>query len=163
MLLKKTFMPLLLVVLLSGCATGGLFGDDTADEPVNPYFTSEFSDIQLPNDLKEDYEKTMIAFGPSGSKFGVQVFSGRVETVYVMNHLRRTMSGNGWTLRSVLRSKSSIIIFEKPDRMASIVLNEGLVSTTVHVFVSPRLEGDSGDFSDASGTIAPVQYEGFNK
>ncbi len=52
MLLKKTFMPLLLVILLSGCATGGLFGDDTADEPVNPYFTSEFSDIQLPNDLK---------------------------------------------------------------------------------------------------------------
>ncbi len=161
MALKKTYLSLLLCfLLLSGCATGGgLFSSEDA-EPVNQYFTAEFADVQLPNELKEDASKTMITFAASGSKFGVQVFSGRVDTVYVMNHMRKTMSSNGWTLRSALRTKNSVMIFEKPDRMASIMISEGVVSSTVHVFVSPRLDGDSlSDFSmPASGNI-PSSFE----
>ena len=54
------------------------------------------------------------------------------------------MSNNGWTLRSLLRAKESTLVFEKPDRIASFQLSDGLIFTELRLFVSPRLEGDSG-------------------
>ena len=53
------------------------------------------------------------------------------------------MASNGWTLRSVLRAKESTLVFEKPDRIATFQLSDGLIFTDMRLFVSSRLEGDS--------------------
>lgn len=155
-----------MVFLSTGCASDGSFvnpfdsTDNGGGAPANPYFFAEFPDVPIPNDVSEDSGKTFITFAPSGVKSGVQVFSGYgADSVSLMNSMRRNMAANGWTLRSLLRSKSSIMVFEKPDRICSVVVQEGVVSTTMLVFVSPRLEGDSSSL-DISAFSQPAPSGG---
>lgn len=139
-------MLFLFSALIAGCASDGSFTNPFASNepaPTTSYFYSEFSDIPIPNEMSEQRSDTFITFAPSGIKCGVQRFTGRVEVVSLMNTMRRYMSTNGWTLRSLLRSKESVLIFEKPDRVASFQITDGLVNTEMRVFVSSRLEGDS--------------------
>ena len=76
-----------------------------------------------------------------------------------MNTMRRNMAGNGWTLRSVLRAKDSTLVFEKPDRIASFQLSDGLIFTDMRLFVSSRLEGDSHSV-DANAYSPPARSSG---
>ncbi len=137
---------LCLVVLLGGCAKDGSFSNPFADPqpaPTSPYYIGEFPDIPIPNDMSEASGDTFVTFAPNGLKCGTQRFSGRVELVSLMNTMRRNMAANGWTLRSLLRSKESILVFEKSDRIASLVFSDGMVFTDMRLFLSPRLQGDS--------------------
>jgi hypothetical protein len=71
------------------------------------------------------------------------------------------MAGHGWTLRSLLRAQRSILIFEKPDRIAFIEITDGLLETEMRVIVSARLEGDAVSLNartySASGEHWPVR------
>lgn len=136
----------LTMFLLAGCASDGSFSNPFASsEPASGsnYYFSEFSDIPIPNDMSESRNDTFVTFAPSGVKCGTQRFSGRVEVVSLMNTVRRNMGSNGWTLRSVLRAKESTLVFEKPDRIATFQISDGLIFTGMRLFVSSRLEGDS--------------------
>lgn len=142
---RLVFLGALLAVV-AGCASDGSFQNPFANNepaPTTSYFFSEFSDIPIPNEMSENRSNTFITFAPSGVKCGVQLFSGRVEVVSLMNTMRRHMASNGWTLRSLLRAQESVMTFEKPDRIASLQLSDGLIKTEMRVFVSSRLEGDS--------------------
>ncbi|MDR1686116.1 MAG: hypothetical protein LBR82_06730 [Desulfovibrio sp.] len=140
-------LPLLLVVvLLTGCASDGSlknpFSDD-AGEAAPAYFYSEFADIPIPSELSEARGDTFITFAPSGLKCGVQRFSGRVEVVSLMNTMRRNMASNGWSLRSLLRAAESVLVFEKTDRLAALQISDGMINTDMRIFVTSRLEGDT--------------------
>ena len=163
--LRLIMLLCLTTVMFTGCASDGSFvnpfeSNDGGNAPANPYFFAEFPDVPIPNAVSEDSGKTFVTFAPSGVKSGVQVFSGYgADNVALMNSMRRNMASNGWTLRSLLRSKSSIMVFEKPDRICSVVVQDGMVSTTMHVFMSPRLEGDSASL-DISAFSQPAPTGG---
>ena len=142
----RVLLCCLLVLFCAGCASDGtLTNPFSSSEPVSgtPYYFSEFPDIPIPNDMSEKRDDTFVTFAPSGVKCGTQRFSGRLELVSLMNTVRRNMASNGWTLRSVLRAKESTLVFEKPDRIATFQLSDGLIYTDMRLFVSSRLEGDS--------------------
>ena len=142
----RVLLCCLLVFFCAGCASDGtLTNPFSSSEPVSgtPYYFSEFPDIPIPNDMSEKRDDTFITFAPSGVKCGTQRFSGRLELVSLMNTMRRNMASNGWTLRSVLRAKESTLVFEKPDRIATFQISDGMVFTDMRLFVSSRLEGDS--------------------
>ena len=150
---------LCLGLLLGGCAKDGSLTNPFEDKPApaTPYFYGEFSDIPIPNDMGESSGNTFVTFAPNGQKCGVQKFSGRVELVSLMNSMRRNMASNGWTLRSLLRSKESILVFEKSDRIATLVFADGMVFTDMRVFMSPRLQGDSGSLDMQAYTTPGAQ------
>ena len=158
----KKWTPLFLlcfVIVLGGCGKDGSlvnpFAEDTSTPPP-PTFVAEFPDIPIPREMSEPIvsSNTFVTFTSSGAKCGVQKFSGRVELVSLMNSMRKNMAANGWSLRSLLRSKDSILVFEKPDRMATLVFTDGMVFTDMEIFVSPRLQGDSANL-DLSAYSTP--------
>lgn len=137
-------MLAILAVLLSGCASDGSLSNPFAsEEPTTPHYFSEFSDIPIPNEMSESTSDTFITFAPSGLKTGMQRFTGRVELVSLMNSLRRNMAANGWTLRSLIRAKRSVMVFDKPDRMAALQITDGTFTTEMIITVTSRLEGDA--------------------
>ncbi len=164
-------LVLCLAVTLMGCASDGSFknpfADDAGSAPTTPYFFSEFTDIPIPNGMSESTGDTFVAFAPNGLKCGTQKFSGRLELVSLMNSMRRNMAANGWTLRSLLRSKESVLIFEKPDRLVCLVFSDGMIFTDMRVFVSPRLQGDSTGLDmqayTTPGATAPAGSSGSQK
>lgn len=136
-----------LILLCTACASDGTFTNPfvhTAPDPNgSPYYFSEFGDVPIPNEMNESKSETFITFAPSGVKCGVQRFTGRVDVVSLMNTMRANMASNGWTLRSLLRAQESVLVFEKPDRIASLQISDGMVYTQMRLFMSSRLEGDS--------------------
>lgn len=154
------------MLLLAGCASDGSIKNPFASSesfPTGSYYFSEFPDIPIPNDMGESKNDTVITIASSGAKYGVQRFTGRVEPVSLMNAMRRNMADNGWTLRSLLRSKESVLIFEKPDRMAVLHINDGLVFTEMRIFVSSRLDGDSGSVDISAYSVGTTSSGGGQK
>jgi hypothetical protein len=138
----------ILSLLLAGCAADGgmrnpFSSSSEPEESASTHYFSEFSDIPIPKEMKESRGDTFIIFAPSGVKTGVQRFSGKVELVSLMNVMRRNMAANGWTMRSLLRAKESVLVFDKPDRLAAFQISDGLFTTSMSIFVTSRLEGDS--------------------
>ncbi|MDL2316257.1 hypothetical protein LJC59_04175 [Desulfovibrio sp. OttesenSCG-928-A18] len=153
------------VFFVAGCAADGSVKNPFAtSEPVpgENYYYGEFSDIPIPNEMSESKNDTFITFAPSGLKCGVQRFTGRVDLVSLMNTMRKNMANTGWTLRSLLRSKESVLVFEKPDRVAALQITDGMVYTEMRVFVSSRLEGDSASLELMPYTAPPKQSSGQN-
>lgn len=135
-----------LAFVFAGCAADGSASNPFAsseEAPATSYYFSEFSDIPIPNEMSESRSDTFITFAPSGLKTGVQRFSGRVELVSLMNTMRRNLAANGWTLRSLLRAKESVLVFDKPDRLAAFQISDGTFTTDMRIFVTSRLEGDA--------------------
>lgn len=151
----------MLAVFSAGCASDGSFQNPFATSseenaaPASGFYYSEFEDIPVPSEMSESGSDTVVTFAPSGIKCGMQRFTGRVEVVSLMNTMRKHMASNGWTLRSLLRAKRSILVFEKPDRIASFEIADGLMSTEMRIVVSSRLEGDAAGL-DANSYAAPA-------
>lgn len=147
--------------LCAGCADGGLsnpFSSSESTPPTTSYYYGEFADIPIPNELRESSGDTFITVTTSGVKCGVQRFTGRVDMVSLMNTMRRHMAANGWTLRSLLRAKESVLVFEKTDRMAALHFHDGMITTDMRIFVSSRLEGDAGSL-EANPYIPPASSD----
>ena len=145
----KAVMLVAVSAFAAGCAQDGSFKNPFTDDapvsqPAAPYFFADFSDIPIPNGMSEVSDETVISYAPSGMKCGVQRFKGRVEVNSLINAMRTNMASQGWTLRSFLRSPSTLLIFEKPDRVATLYITEDILNTNMRVFMSPRLEGDHG-------------------
>ncbi|MDR1359912.1 MAG: hypothetical protein LBJ82_02925 [Deltaproteobacteria bacterium] len=141
----------LLALILAGCAADGSlrnpFSSSEDSTLESPYYLSEFSDVPIPQDMTEDKDETYISFAPSGLKCGVQHFSGRVEAVSLMNSMRRNMAAHGWILRALLRSRESILVFEKADSVCTMHIIDGRIYTSMILFMSARLDGDAESLS----------------
>lgn len=147
MRLFRFFTICSIMLLCAACASDGSFRNPFASETAEPsgagFYFSEFSDVPIPNEMSEKTSDTFITFASSGTKCGVQRFTGRVDVVSLMNTMRQNMNANGWILRSLLRAKESVLVFEKPDRVVALHIVDGLISTEMRVFMTSRLEGDS--------------------
>lgn len=146
--LSRLVIIIAITLLCAACASDGSFRNPFASETPEPsgtgFYFSEFADVPIPNEMSEKTSDTFITFASSGTKCGVQRFTGRVDVVSLMNTMRQNMSANGWVLRSLLRSKESVLVFEKPDRVVALHIVDGLLATEMRVFMTSRLEGDSG-------------------
>lgn len=169
MRLSRFFILCAIMLFCAACASDGSLRNPFSSEPAEPsgsgFYFSEFADVPIPNEMSEKTGDTFITFASSGTKCGVQRFTGRVDVVSLMNTMRQNMSANGWTLRSLLRAKESVLVFEKPDRVVALHIVDGLISTEMRIFMTSRLEGDSGavsmnTFSTESAPIHAVEPVG---
>ena len=131
----------LALLMLAGCATTGGPAADAASMGRD-YYYDEFADVPIPVDMTPEKDRFTI-LGTGGVKLGIEEFSGRVDVTSLVNAMQNYMLRDGWTLRSMFRANRSILVFEKPDRICSLYFVDGSFSTSMLVFVSPKLtEGD---------------------
>lgn len=132
-------LVLVCVVALGGCVGSS---SENGSDPVSgglTYYYDEFQDVPIPKEMTPEKKETFITYGADGTKLGTLIVSGRVEMASLVAAMQSYMQRDGWTLRSVFRSSRSILIFEKPEKMCSMYLSEGMINTDVLIFVSPRL------------------------
>lgn len=146
------FSTLVLSIALGGCFNSN---NDASSDPVSSgitYYFDEFQDVPIPNEMKARKKEGFITYSGSGTKLGTQCFSGRVEMSSLVTAMHRHMQREGWMLRSVFRSSRSIMIFEKPETICSIYIDEGLLETSMLMFVSPKLQDGALQYSVPAST-----------
>jgi hypothetical protein len=146
------FSMMALSIALGGCINSE--GDGSSD-PISSGFTyyfDEFQDVPVPNEMKVQNKDTYITYSGEGIKLGTQCFSGRVEMASLVKAMYSHMQREGWTLRSVFRSSRSIMIFEKPEKMCSIYISDGMLETSMLMFISPKLQKGALQYSVPAST-----------
>ena len=72
---------------------------------------------------------------PDGSKFGLESFSGRVDGTSLANIMMQNMARQGWQLRGSSVGVRSVQLYEKSPHYAAIFYREGVVNTSMDVWV----------------------------
>jgi hypothetical protein len=94
---------------------------ETYDTP-NYYYL--FDDILVPNGMEHTADEDF-SFDTQQFKAGIQNFQGRVVFDDLVNFFQNNMVKDGWRKVSSVRSKKSILIFEKNNKAAIIELVDG--------------------------------------
>lgn len=132
--LKFLLVPSL---LLSLCACSGLSTTRAPSDPGttqnqggqpetydNPNYYYLFDDILIPNGMDHDADDDF-SFDTQQFKAGIQHFSGRVVFDDLINFFQNNMIKDGWRKVTAVRSKKSMLVFEKSSKAAIIELEDG--------------------------------------
>ncbi|OIO04577.1 MAG: hypothetical protein AUJ49_02645 [Desulfovibrionaceae bacterium CG1_02_65_16] len=121
-----------LIITLSACS--GLSAPRAADAPPaqggqaetyeNPNYYYLFDDILIPNGMEHATDDDF-SFDTQQFKAGIQIFQGRVVFDDLINFFQNNMIKDGWRKVSSVRSKKSILVFEKANKAAIIELEDG--------------------------------------
>lgn len=90
----------------------------------NPNYYYLFDDILIPNGMEHTPDEDF-SFDTQQFKAGIQIFQGRVVFDDLINFFLNNMVKDGWRKVSAVRSKKSILIFEKSNKAAIIELVDG--------------------------------------
>jgi len=164
---RKSLLCLCLVLSLSACsglntkssadsapATGG----SQAETYDNPNYYYLFDDILIPNGMEHTADDDF-SFDTQQFKAGIQIFQGRVIYDDLINFFLNNMVKDGWKKVSAVRSKKSILIFEKANKAAIIELNDGFKAKAT-VFA---LEYKGGAYSNSNRTTSSQPRAGTAK
>ena len=158
--MRSISLPVLLVIIalgamLSGCGAMKDGGESSTGPaaPASDYYYNEFPDVAIPQGMEAAKER-YITFSQSGQKIGTEEFSGRIEAFSLVNAMQQYLSRDGWQMRSSFRSKRTIMIFEKQDRLCTLLIDDGLISSKMTVYVTARLS--DGITTQYSAPAAPA-------
>ena len=96
----------------------------------------DFPDIPTPQELTLQAKESYVV--QSGSiKSGILTLRGRVDLNSLINFFQMAMPRENWKPKGYFRYQRSVLIFEKPDKIAVIRLYEDIIYTYVEIFVTP--------------------------
>jgi len=156
---RHVFLCFALAALLSACS--GVSGRATTDTAPagsgaqaetydNPNYYYLFDDILVPNGMEHTPDEDF-SFETQQFKAGIQNFQGRVVFDDLINFFLNNMVKDGWRKVSTVRSKKSILIFEKSNKAAIIELSDGFKAKAT-VFA---LEYKSGAPAPSRSSLRP--------
>ena len=110
----------------------------TAPPGQSPDSYYDFEDILLPKEMKLVPSSSLLFETPQ-IKAGVICFEGRVDPVSLFDFFVENMPKDNWQLRSYFKYGRYILVFEKPDKDCIININEKTLTTSLELWVTPRL------------------------
>ena len=138
-LLKSSLTALLLSALLAACASGGDTISGTPAE-VEEIQTQLLGDMPLPQGAKISNGESLI-IGRGDSWVGRVVLNGLQTPTDIYAFFQSEYPKSGWTTISAVKAKSSILVFSKADRTATVEINDGTLGgpkSLITVTVSPK-------------------------
>jgi len=135
--IRLIFIGLAMTVLFSpGC--GNFFSGGASD--VTDTYTAEFHDVPIPKDMS--IEKGYTEIDQTGNmRAGHMRFSGNVELISLINASIYNMHAQGWSPLAIYKHKNGLLVFQKDERVCTMVFTESMTSTVMRVWVSPKMNG----------------------
>jgi hypothetical protein len=137
--LKISALALFIFVLVGGCASSGDSATGSPSE-VQEVQTQLLGDMPLPAASKIIGSDSLI-IGRGDSWVGRVVLSGVQTPTDIYAFFQSEYPRAGWTTISAVKSKTSILVFTKGDRTATVELNEGSLAgpkTMITITSSPK-------------------------
>ena len=138
---RLTFCLLaLLMGSLSGCAETGSsvpMDNSVGDLPAMTSSVSNFEDIELPAEMKQDHKNTM-SIATDSFRGGIIHYSGNLEVQSLKDFIIVSMKQNKWKLVGEVSTENIILAFTKPNKTCMMNLkNNGIMrDTTVAMYVT---------------------------
>jgi hypothetical protein len=123
----------MMVLSAGGCDQAFKQGGPAEAPPPTRYV---FDDIRVPGEL-EAKEKESFVFESSGFKAGTIIMRGYVDADSLKAFFETNMAKDGWHLKSTFRFPKTVLLFEKPEKVAIIEIYDKSMSTQVEIWVAP--------------------------
>ena len=147
---KATLILAGAALLLTGCesfgnsstpAANAVSGyDATGVEPPKELLLElgdAIGDIRFPDGLNVD-EKNSIILGAGENTYGKILGSLKTDSELVVKFLKDNMPGEGWGLISEFQADDTTLVYDKPTRVAVIIVERSNRITKLRVTVTPR-------------------------
>lgn len=145
-------------LMLQGCAGSEISNPFESPPPanVNEIYFGAFADIPIPRDMELDAKRNFTVPSPNGTSLGMQGFEGRLDPQSLTRAMVYNMGNKGWVLRSITQGQRSLLLFEKSDRFANVLVSDMKSYSSLEVWVSQRLhEGAAASLFPAQPMAAP--------
>ncbi len=146
-------LAVVVALALAGCSTLGLQSKaapprqtgsaPAAAAPESNFVYYDFDDIAVPSGFKLSSEDSFV-YQSGGLKSGLLVFDGRIEPVSATNFMVAAMTRDNWRLKSSFKYNRTLMLFEKPGKVAFIAITESITNTRLEVWVAPIPEAGAG-------------------
>ena len=137
--LKNSLAVFFLSALLAACATGGDTISGTPAE-VEDIQTQLLGDMPLPQGAKISNSESII-IGRGDSWVGRVVLNGLQTPTDIYAFFQSEYPKTGWTTISAVKAKTSILVFSKADRTATVEINDGSIGgpkSLITITTSPK-------------------------
>lgn len=135
---------------LAGCETGS-GGDEPAASSVASYqgtgaeppeellliLGDAIGDVRFPEGTEIDAKRSII-LGNGENTFGKLIGTIRADSTLVVKFFRDNMPNDGWGLISEFQADDTTLTYDKPTRVAVIIIERGSRTTNIRVTVTPR-------------------------
>ena len=108
------------------------------DSPGHPGGYADFDDILLPDELSVDKGNSFV-YDTDSFTAGVLHLEGRVEVKSLTRYFAKHMVQDNWILAAKFTSPRILLLFEKPNKRAIMIITESRLKTHVQVWVAPFL------------------------
>ena len=130
-----TLPILLFAALLGACSTTGtsVVGGTAADPQASVSAAADslqLNDISLPPEAKLDAANTLM-IGSGDRWFGRVAVKTTTSAVQVFNHFHSGMPALGWRLLSALQSGTSLLVFQRGERIAMVQIESAQWGGTI--------------------------------
>ena len=156
---KYSFISRILLVflfftlMLTGCAFWGTSEESEMSQSSanQPYYPKDFREILIPDGLSMNRDNSMYV-KTSSFGGGILNFEGRLEVNSLIEFFQNSMPKNGWQLSGSVKSKKSLLIFTKPEKVCMITIAENSFNfnTEVYVYISEKISQANMPFT---GTV----------
>ena len=129
-----------LIIGLGGCtgkkSTTSMEGDD-GEMATLASSVSNYNDIELPAEMKQDAKKTL-SIATDSFRGGIIHYTGKVEINSLKDFIIASMKKNKWKLVGEVASQNIILAFTKPNKtcMMNLIDPGSLRATTVDMYVT---------------------------
>jgi len=150
---KATLM--LVIFFLAACSirsqgAGGKAPVSPAAPPMPVLQHTEFPDLVLPNEIKIDWDRTLIVKTPTYVG-GLLVARGRVTVDSLVKFFERQMLARGWEEMGRIQYKNMLLAFKRPNGSCFIYIRESsLGNVEVKIWASEILKAPAPQGSVSS-------------
>jgi hypothetical protein len=144
MALPALFLPMLLLLTFTGCATSTLSEQTPAPGEPPPatkaveYETAryyDFEDVPIPAEMELKTDRSFVFQAPEFAA-GLLAFSGRVELNSLISFFRIKLPDDGWRFLSSIKSPKTILFFQKGNRLCIITIISKAFTTDAEILVA---------------------------
>ena len=132
---RTMFAGLAAALMLTGCSSMPSISNPFEQPSITETYISQFRDVPIPAPMSTIPSETLVTVAPDGSKFGLESFSGRVDGTSLANIMMQNMARQGWQLRGSSVGVRAVQLYEKSPHYAAIFYREGVVNTSMDVWV----------------------------
>ena len=140
--MNKIIIPIFLILVLSGCNTknvpllsSGVSG--TEGLPADQLSFANFKDIPIPDGSVMDMANTVI-FGSDEAWFGRLTIFPNKSHAETFDFFRYEMPNLSWKEITNVRSTSSVLSYERNDRVVTIQISNNYGKTLCSISMSPK-------------------------
>jgi len=146
----KKYLIIASALFLSACSLSNSPSNPfSSSTEVSSLYTSQFSDVPIPTQMKSNIDATLTTISSSGEKIGMETFSGHLDDQTLGASMAHNLANQGWSMLGIIQSNRTLQLYQKESRYLVITIESGALNSAMELWMVNKYYQGSGDTNPA--------------